>query len=256
MNEVKKDKIKNAVRGTYAKIAKNEQSQCCSNDSNPCCGPIATYSESELKSAPIGANMGLGCGNPTAIASLEKGQIVLDLGSGGGFDCFLASKIVGDDGKVIGVDMTPEMISKARKNAESEGYKNVEFRLGEIENIPAANESVDVVMSNCVINLSPDKKRVFQEIFRILKSGGKIAISDIVATKEIPEALKDDLGLYAGCMAGAETISEIKKLLLEVGLKNVNITPAKNANDAIRSWSSESCLENYVVSAMIEAQKE
>ena len=208
---MKEIEIKKAVRKAYGVIAAGSGSCCAPKES--CCGPASTcvksiseglgYSPEELQSIPEGADCGLGCGNPVAIASLKEGEIVLDLGSGPGMDCFLAAQRVGAKGRIIGVDMTLEMIEKARENAERGGYENVEFRLGEIENLPVADSSVDVVISNCVINLSPDKKRVFQEVYRVLKPGGRIMISDIVLTKELPEAVAASIDAYIGCIAGA-----------------------------------------------------
>jgi arsenite methyltransferase len=201
---MKKDDIKKVVRKGYGRIAK-EGSSCCGQGCG--CGEnvskMVGYSDKEISSVPDGANLGLGCGNPIALASLKEGETVLDLGSGAGFDCFLAAKIVGPKGKVIGVDMTPEMLEKARKNAEKGGYKNVEFLEGEIESLPLKEGSVDVVISNCVINLSPDKERVFKEIYRVLKKGGRFMISDIVLEKPLPKKLSDSIGAYIGCIAGA-----------------------------------------------------
>jgi ubiquinone/menaquinone biosynthesis C-methylase UbiE len=213
------------------------------------------YSENDVKSVPEGANMGLGCGNPQAIASLKPGETVLDLGSGGGFDCFLASRAVGDDGKVIGVDMTPDMISKARKNLEKTGATNIEFRLGEIEHLPVADNSVDVIISNCVINLSPQKDQVYREAFRVLKPGGRLAISDVVATADLPEQVKKDLKLYTGCVAGAESINSQETMLKESGFDNIKFTPKDSSKELIKEWAPGRELEDFVTSAAIEAVK-
>lgn len=207
---MKPEEIKKAVRNGYAQVAQ-KGSSCCLPSYN-CCGstPVTEvigkkigYQEEDLKTVPEGANLGLGCGNPLAHASLKEGDVVLDLGSGAGFDCFLAAGRVGKDGRVIGVDMTPEMIDKARQNARKGNYDNVEFRLGEIENLPVADNEVDMVISNCVINLSPDKPRVFKEAFRALKPGGRLMVSDMVLLKELPEEIKHSVTAYVGCLAGA-----------------------------------------------------
>lgn len=207
---MKQEEVKKVVREGYARIARKESS-CCAPVTN-CCGNAGRtedisrrigYSDEELGSVPEGANLGLGCGNPVALASLKEGETVLDLGSGAGFDCFLAAGRVGKKGKVIGVDMTPEMIDKARGNARKSNYTNVEFRLGEIENIPAADNSVDAVISNCVINLAPDKKKVFKEAFRVLKPGGRLMVSDLVLMKELPRTIQDSIEAYIGCLSGA-----------------------------------------------------
>jgi len=204
------EEIKGIVRERYAQVA--QQKTTCCGPSPVCCGsaPVADiiskkigYKEEEMKAVPEGANLGLGCGNPLAHSSLKEGDTVLDLGSGAGFDCFLAANRVGKTGRVIGVDMTPEMIDKARQNARKGDYKNVEFRLGEIENLPAANNEVDMIISNCVINLSPDKRRVFKEAFRVLKPGGRLMVSDIVLLKELPEEIKNSVNAYVSCLAGA-----------------------------------------------------
>jgi ubiquinone/menaquinone biosynthesis C-methylase UbiE len=208
-----------------------------------------------VATVPDGANMGLGCGNPQAIAALKPGETVLDLGSGGGFDCFLAARQIGDHGRVIGVDMTPAMISKARENADQGGYHNVEFRLGEIENLPLADHSVDVIISNCVINLSPDKERVFKETFRVLKPGGRLAISDVVATTTLPETVRHDVTLYTGCMAGASLIDEIESMLAAAGFMDIRLKPKDESRSFIRDWAPGSQIEDYVVSATIEAVK-
>jgi arsenite methyltransferase len=224
-------KIKKKVREGYAKIAKQETSCCGSID--VCCGtsnsPIEIsktigYTDEQLQSVPDGANLGLGCGNPTAIASLKKGEIVLDLGSGAGFDCFLAANKVGPTGKVIGVDMTPEMLKKAKENAKKSGYTNVEFRSGEIEDLPLEANSVDVIISNCVINLSPDKKKVFQEAFRVLKPNGRLAVSDIVLLRELPEKIKNSVEAYVGCISGAILKDRYLQLLKDAGFIDVTVT--------------------------------
>ena len=181
------------------------------------------YTEEELKAAPEGANLGLGCGNPVALASLKEGETVLDLGSGAGFDCFLASSRVGHRGRIIGVDMTPEMVEKARDNARKGNYANVEFRLGEIENLPVGDNSVDAVISNCVINLSPNKKRVFQEAFRALRPGGRLMVSDIVLLKELPDFVKNSIQAYIGCVSGAMLKDEYLKAVREAGFQDVKI---------------------------------
>jgi len=221
--------IKEAVKKTYGRIAERKQKGCCSSAS--CCGsdPVEAisraigYSEQETKAVPEGANLGLGCGNPVAIASLKKGEVVLDLGSGAGFDAFLAASKVGKSGKVIGVDMTPEMTAKAGENALKGGYKNVEFRLGEIESLPVDSGSVDVIISNCVINLSTDKKKVFAEAFRVLKPGGRLMISDLVLLKKLPKAVKESLDAYTGCVAGAVLKDEYLALIKKAGFIDVDI---------------------------------
>jgi arsenite methyltransferase len=223
--------IKKKVREGYAKIAKQESSCCGSID--VCCGSANTpeqisktigYTDEQLQSVPDGANLGLGCGNPTALASLQKGEVVLDLGSGAGFDCFLAANKVGSSGKVIGVDMTPEMLKKAKENAKKSGYTNVEFRRGEIESLPVEDNTVDVVISNCVINLSPDKKKVFQEAFRVLKPGGRLAVSDIVLLKDLPEKIKNSIEAYVGCISGAILKDHYLQLLKDAGFIDITVT--------------------------------
>jgi ubiquinone/menaquinone biosynthesis C-methylase UbiE len=225
-----KEEIRKVVRERYAKVVK--QGSSCRTPAPSCCGGTELiqniskkigYTAAELKAAPEGANLGLGCGNPVALASLKQGETVLDLGAGAGFDCFLAAGRVGDSGKVIGVDMTPEMIEKARENARKGNYSNVEFRLGEIEHLPAADNSVDAVISNCVINLSPDKKGVFAEAFRALKPGGRMMISDIVLLKELPAFIKNSIEAYIGCVAGAMLKDEYLKAVSEAGFQDVKI---------------------------------
>ncbi|MDH5386776.1 MAG: arsenite methyltransferase [Candidatus Aminicenantes bacterium] len=227
---MRKEEIKEAVREGYAKIAQQDDSCCV--PVNSCCGSADLaqdvskkigYTEEELKAVPEGANLGLGCGNPVALASLTEGQTVLDLGSGAGFDCFLAANKVGRKGKVIGVDMTPEMIEKARENARKGNYSNVEFRLGEIENLPVADNSVDLVISNCVINLSPDKRKAFMEAFRVLKPGGRLMISDIVLLKELPDFIKSSIEAYIGCLSGAIMRDEYIGAVRAAGFQQVRI---------------------------------
>jgi len=264
MDPMKKQKIRHAVRINYGKVAQEGNSGCCSTSA--CCSPGGAssadavsvqlgYSNEEVSSVPAGANMGLGCGNPQAIASLKPGEIVLDLGSGGGFDCFLAAQAVGESGHVIGVDMTPEMVSKARENSAKAGFRNVEFRLGEIEHLPVADNSVNVIISNCVINLSPEKQKVFNDAFRVLKHGGRLAVSDVVATVELPEEVKNDLALHAGCVAGASLISDVEGMLRKSGFINICIQPKDESREFIQTWASGRNIEDYVVSATIEAKK-
>lgn len=197
--------------------------------------------------------MGLGCGNPIAIAQLKPGETVLDLGSGGGFDCFLAARKVGPSGRVIGVDMTPDMISAARRNALKDGFENVEFRLGEIEALPVADAVVDVILSNCVINLSPDKPAVFREAFRVLKKGGRLSIADIVATKPMPEEIRTDFAAYTSCLAGAALVEDLRAMIKDAGFTEVNITLKENTREMICKWSDSGKAGDYVVSAVIEA---
>ncbi|QSH41371.1 arsenite methyltransferase [Lentisphaerota bacterium ZTH] len=262
MKKLSNEKIRKAVRDRYGKAAESDGAGIIVNS---CCNGAGAdvkaasmelgYSNSEVSEVPEGANMGLGCGNPKAIASLQAGEVVLDLGSGGGFDCFLAAAEVGPSGKVIGVDMTPEMISKARENAAKAGYENIEFRLGEIENLPVADATVDVIISNCVINLSPEKAKVFQESFRVLKPGGRLAISDIVATAVLPESLQSDLALYTGCMAGASQVKDLEKMLEGTGFNDIRIEPKDESRKFIEKWVPGTNITDYIVSATIEAVK-
>jgi len=261
------DEIRQNVRDSYAQVAEaSNEGECCGT-SVSCCGVsddtaintlVSTrlgYSEDDLEAVPEGADMGLGCGNPRAIASIQPGETILDLGSGGGFDCFLAAAETGDSGHVIGIDMTPTMISKARNNADKGKYHQVEFRLGEIEHMPVANDTIDVIISNCVINLSPDKKQVFNEAFRVLKAGGRLAISDVVASTVLPDDMKKDLALYAGCMAGASLISDLQKILEDCGFEKISIAPKDDSKDFIKDWAPGRGVEDYVLSATIEAVK-
>ena len=257
------DEIRTAVRKQYGQIARSEVAGCCSPSTTGtgCCGPNANaslalgYSSEELAVVPEGANMGLGCGNPQAIAALQEGETVLDLGSGGGFDSFLSARQVGPTGYVIGVDMTPDMVSKARANAASLGATNVEFRLGEIETLPVADDTVDVILSNCVVNLSPDKSAVFREAFRVLKPGGRLAISDVVATAALPDAFATDLAAYTGCVSGAEHYTTIEQLLADAGFDDIRVGVKAESGEFIRDWIPGSRVEDYVASATIEALK-
>jgi SAM-dependent methyltransferase len=208
-----------------------------------------------MSAVPEGSNLGLGCGNPQAIADLKPGEVVLDLGSGAGFDCFLASRQVGETGRVIGVDMTPEMISKARANATQGGYTNTEFRLGEIEHLPVADGSVDVIISNCVVNLSPDKQQVFREAHRALKTGGRLAISDVVLTAELPKSVKTDLDAYSGCISGASSIDDLEMILNQSGFTQVTVEPKDESKAFIKDWLPGSKMEDYIVSAIIKGVK-
>jgi len=225
---MEESKIRTYVRERYAGIARQGGSCCdpgatCGSGIPEAAGRKIGYTEEDLQSAPQGANLGLGCGNPIALASLKEGETVLDLGSGAGFDCFLAAREVGQAGSVIGVDMTPEMIEKARGNARKGGYRNVEFRLGEIEHLPAADGSVDAVISNCVINLSLSKEEVFAEAYRVLKPGGRVMISDLVLSRELPEGLAKSLAAYAGCIAGAIRKDDYIHLLEKAGFRDVRV---------------------------------
>ncbi len=199
--------------------------------------------------------MGLGCGNPQAIAALRPGETVLDLGSGGGFDCFLAAQAVGEGGRVIGVDMTPEMVARSREAAAKAGVSNVEFRLGEIEHLPVADNAVDAIISNCVINLSPDKRSVFAEAYRVLKPGGRLAISDIVATAELPQETKEQMALHTGCVAGAATVETIERTLADVGFQSIRIAVNEQSREFIRHWLPGRRLEEYIAAASIQARK-
>jgi SAM-dependent methyltransferase len=213
------------------------------------------YSGDDVAAVPEGANLGLGCGNPVALASLQQGQTVLDLGSGAGFDAFLAARAVGPTGRVIGVDMTPEMLSRARANARKGGYAQVEFRLGEIEALPVADATVDVVISNCVINLCPDKRPVYREAYRALRPGGRLAVSDVVAREELPDDVKRDLSLYSGCLAGATVLSELVQILEEAGFKDISVKPKGNTDQVISSWEGKRGFESKVFAAEVVAVK-
>ena len=259
----KTEQVTKAVLENYGKIAKGEVMGCGCG-----CNPEADasltlksyaqelgYTKDELVHLPEGANLGLGCGNPRSFADFKQGEIVLDLGSGGGVDCFNAAHAVGNNGRVIGVDMTPEMLIKSRENAAKAKLNNVEFRLGEIENLPVANNEIDVIISNCVINLSPRKKRVYSEMFRVLKHGGRLAISDIVALKELPQKLQNDLEMISACIGGAQIIGGIEAMLKEMGFQNISVEPMDGARQIIASWFPNAGVENYVTSASIMAIK-
>ena len=256
------DQIREAVRENYGQIAESASS-CC--DTSSCCTPGAEqsqlfslqlgYSRADLIAVPEGANLGLGCGNPQAIANLRTGEVVLDLGSGAGFDCFLAARQVGPSGQVIGVDMTAPMIAKARANAQAGGYENVDFRLGEIEHLPVADASVDVIISNCVINLSPDKADVFSEAFRVLRPGGRLAVSDVVAFARIPDEVRGDMALLSACISGAEEVAVLERLLLDTGFEQVVVAPKEESKVFMTDWAPGAPITDYVVSATIEARK-
>ena len=264
---VKEDQIRQGIRESYSKVAEaSNQGDCCGVESS-CCGVSSSgdintitstrmgYSEEDVSSTPDGADMGLGCGTPKAIASIQMHETVLDLGSGGGFDCFLAAQELAGTGQVIGVDMTPAMLSKARQNVEKTDFTNVEFRLGEIEFLPVANDSVDVIISNCVINLSPNKLQVFHDAYRVLKDGGRLAISDVVASAPLPDEIKNDKELLSGCMAGASTFDELRQMMEESGFKNIEISPKDESRSFIKDWAPGTNVEDFVISAYIQATK-
>jgi arsenite methyltransferase len=249
------EQIKDMVRGRYAAVAVGNAG---------CCGSAATpedascsmgYSEAELASVPGGSNLGLGCGNPRGIAAMQPGEVVVDLGSGAGFDCFLAAQQVGPDGRVIGVDMTHEMLQKARDNATRAEVANVEFRLGEIEHLPIADNIADVVISNCVINLVPDKEQVYREAFRVLKPGGRIAISDVVNLAPLPPELAADDALLCGCIAGAAASGQIERWLTAAGFEGIRIAVKPESRELAKTWAPGRGIEDYVASATIEARK-
>ena len=272
-NHSNSHEIRKSVRESYATIAvEGGNSGCCApsaDGSTACCGPdenveIPTaeamsaffgYSKAEMDLVPEGANLGLGCGNPQAIAEMAGGEVVIDLGAGAGFDAFLASGKVGAAGRVIGIDMTHEMLAKARANAVKGGYKNVEFRLGEIEYMPIADNTGDVIISNCVINLSPNKEQVFKEAFRVLKPGGRVAVSDVVATADFPEEIANDMELLSGCVSGASPVADIEKWLTEAGFEKISVEVKEESREGIKDWAPGRGIENYVASAIITAKK-
>src|SRR5215831_15917900 len=256
--------IKEMVRARYGGIAVASETGCCPPAASSCCGPDIRsndkarrmgYSEAELAAVPEGANLGLGCGNPQAIAAMRPGEVVVDLGSGAGFDCFLAARQVGDAGHVIGVDMIHELLKKARDNAAFIGAGNVEFRLGELEHLPIADNTADVVISNCVINLVPDKAQVFREAFRVLKPGGRLAVADIVNTEPLSAELQSDPALLCGCVAGAAPADRVENWLAAAGFVDVRVTPKPESRELIKTWAPSRNLENHIVSAIVEARK-
>jgi SAM-dependent methyltransferase len=247
--------VKEMVRNRYGSIAGGSES-CCGSSAAPQEASCSMgYSEAELASLPEGANLGLGCGNPQALAAMRPGEVVVDLGSGAGIDCFLAAQRVGPSGRVIGIDMTHEMLNKARANAHQVGAANVEFRLGEIEHLPIGDNRADVVISNCVINLVPDKEQVYREAFRVLKPGGRIAIADVVNTAPLPPALAADPALLCGCIAGAATACQIEDWLAAAGFIDVRITVKRGSRDLVATWAPGRSIEDYVASAIIEGRK-
>lgn len=258
--------IKEMVRARYGGIAAGSATDCCAPQAASCCdaatGPAADaqaramgYAAEDLTAVPEGANLGLGCGNPQAIAAMRPGEVVVDLGSGAGFDCFLAARAVGPTGRVIGVDMTHEMLRKARDNAARIGASNVAFRLGEIEHLPVADNTADVILSNCVINLVPDKAQVFREAFRVLKPGGRLAISDVVNTAPLPPDLAGDRALVCGCVAGAAPVGDVEDWLRAAGFQDVRVAVKEESRELVASWAPGRRIEDYVASASIEARK-
>jgi arsenite methyltransferase len=266
-NLIPTDAIKEMVRARYGSIAASADSSCCAPATTSCCGEAAVvpdldakardigYSNEELAAVPEGANLGLGCGNPLAIAAMKAGEVVVDLGSGAGFDCLLAARQVGPTGRVIGVDMTHEMLKKARDNAGKVGAGNVEFRLGELEHLPIADDTADVIISNCVINLVPDKGQVFREALRVLKPGGRVSISDVLNIAPLPEDLRADPALLCGCVAGAISAESTETLLREAGFVEVAIAVNPKSRDTVASWAPGRGIEKCVASAMVEARK-
>jgi len=280
MNTTLNEDIRRKVRKNYGTIARDAGTQTPAGQTTTCCGSgpepdpafqgcgcgagnsgtekiasLIGYSQAEQDSVPEGANLGLGCGNPQTIAALQPGETVVDLGSGGGFDCFLAARQVGGDGRVIGVDMTPDMISRARLHAETVQADNVEFRLGEIEHLPVADEQADLVMSNCVINLSPEKQKVYQEAFRVLRPGGRLAISDIVALQPLPDDIKSDLEMVSACIGGAATVADIENMLKQAGFEHIRVTPTRVSQEIVDEWLPGSKVGDYVAPADIQARK-
>jgi SAM-dependent methyltransferase len=257
--------IKEMVRVRYGAVAAESGASCCA-PATSCCSPSTPtsaddkarrmgYSDAELAAIPEGANLGLGCGNPQAIAALKPGEVVVDLGSGAGFDCFLAAQQVGAAGRVIGIDMTHEMLAKARANATTLGAANVEFRLGELEHLPVADNTADVIISNCVINLVPDKAQVFREAYRVLKPGGRLAVSDVVNTAPLSDTLRADPALLCGCIGGAAPAAQVEVWLVEAGFADIRIAEKPESRELIQGWAPGLGIENHVISATIEARK-
>jgi SAM-dependent methyltransferase len=260
--------IRKAVKDQYRKIALNAGSSCGCSSTSCCSEPTVItqeslirlstplgYTKNDLQSAPNGSNLALGCGNPQAIASLSEGEAVLDLGSGAGFDCFLAARQVGPGGKVLGIDMTPEMIKKASENAQTGGIHHVNFQLAEIEHLPLPSASFDVIISNCVINLSPNKELVFQEAYRVLKPGGRLAISDVFALVDLPEFIRKDPNLISACIAGAIPVEQLRKILSTTGFKEIQIIPHAKTDQIIHEWAPELNPQDFIQSAAIWAIK-
>lgn len=257
------DAVRSAVRARYGRIPAG--GDCCGpKPTSGCCGSASPhdataqqlgYGQGDTTDVPEGSNLGLGCGNPLGIQSLQPGETVLDLGSGAGFDAFLAARAVGPTGHVIGVDMTPEMLQAARDNLARSGKDNVEFRLGEIEHLPVADTTVDVILSNCVINLSPDKPRVFREAFRVLRPGGRLAISDVVALQPLAPEARADLELHTGCVAGAATIAELQTMLAAAGFTEIRIQPKRELQAVVDGWFPGRGIDGQVASATITAHK-
>lgn len=262
ISNFKKVDVRNAVRNSYRKIAigNAKEDGCCGGSINLKKSSIEIsrkigYSNEEISTVPEEANMGLGCGNPQLIANIKEGETVIDLGSGGGFDCFLASKKVGTKGYIIGVDMTPEMISKSRIMSRKYRYRNVDFRLGEIENLPVADNTGDVIISNCVINLSPNKQRVYNEAYRVLKKGGRVAISDIVLIRELTREMKQDEKLYCGWVTGASSVEELKLYLEKAGFSDIRIDTQEVSKEYAEKWGHNLKVGEYIMSASIKAIK-
>jgi SAM-dependent methyltransferase len=254
------DKIKKTVKEGYAK-ALSQKSSCCSSGS--CCGGVTQakdisknvgYSDSELNAVPEGANLGFGCGNPVALASLKEGDVVFDLGSGAGFDAFLSAQRVGKTGRVIGVDMTPEMVAKAQENAKKGNYTNVDFRLGEIEKLPVEDNSIDVIISNCVINLSPDKETVFKEAHRVLKAGGRLMVSDLVLAKDLPKEIQDSVEAYVGCLAGAIKKEEYLRFIEQAGFQGIKII-SESSYPVDTMFDNLEAAQDSIVSIKVSAVK-
>jgi SAM-dependent methyltransferase len=244
--------IRATVREHYSAIARGTAAACCDTS---CGSERLGYSKDELAAVPAGADLGLGCGNPQTIAQLRQGEVVVDLGAGGGFDCFLAARAVGPSGRVIGVDMSGDMIALARANAARQAAANVEFRLGEIEHLPVVDATADVVMSNCVINLAPDKPAVYREAFRVLRPGGRLAISDVVALRPLPAALAEDVAALCACIAGAAVVDELAQLLRDIGFADASVEVDPASRDLIASWAPGRGLEDYLASARIAATR-